>query len=45
MTETIAYLEKRFKVTATMATDPAVAADVVITIGRGTPKLSAPPLN
>jgi LCP family protein required for cell wall assembly len=45
MTETIAYLEKRFKVTATMATDPAVAADVVITIGKGTPKLSPPPLN
>jgi anionic cell wall polymer biosynthesis LytR-Cps2A-Psr (LCP) family protein len=45
MTETIAYLEKRFKVTATTATDPAVAADVIITIGRGTPKLSPPPLN
>jgi LCP family protein required for cell wall assembly len=45
MTETIAYLEKRFKVKATTATDPAVAADVVITIGRGTPKLSPPPLN
>jgi LCP family protein required for cell wall assembly len=45
MAETIAYLEKRFKVKATPATDPAVAADVVITIGRETPKFTAPPLN
>jgi LCP family protein required for cell wall assembly len=45
LTETIAYLEKRFKVSATSATDPAVAADIVITIGKKTPKLAPPPLN
>ncbi|MEO5885252.1 MAG: LCP family protein, partial [Candidatus Limnocylindrales bacterium] len=40
---TIAYLEKRFKVTATTATDPIIRADVVITIGRKTPDLDPPP--
>lgn len=40
---TIAYLEQRFKVTATLANDPAIRADVVITIGRDTPNLSPPP--
>ncbi|MEX1172828.1 MAG: LCP family protein [Chloroflexota bacterium] len=40
---TIAYLESRFKVTATMAADPTIRADVVITIGRATPDLRPPP--
>jgi len=40
---TIAYLEALFKVKITTATDPAVAADVVITVGRTTPELEPPP--
>lgn len=40
---TIAYLEQRFKVTVTLANDPAIRADVVITIGRDTPNLTPPP--
>jgi LCP family protein required for cell wall assembly len=40
---TIAYLEERFKTTVTTATDPAVRADIVITIGQGTPDLEPPP--
>jgi hypothetical protein len=43
MAATIAYLEERFKVTATTATDPTVRADIVITIGRETPNLQPPP--
>ncbi len=43
MTETIAYLEKRFKTTVTTATDPTVRADIVITIGQDTPNLVPPP--
>jgi len=43
--DTIAYLEKTFGVTVTTATDPAVRADVVITIGQDTPDLEAPPLS
>ncbi len=42
MPDTIDYLQKTFGVTITTKTDPAVAADVVITIGRGTPVLEAP---
>jgi len=42
MPQTIAYLEKTFGVKATTAVDPAVRADVVITIGTGTPRLAAP---
>jgi LCP family protein required for cell wall assembly len=45
MADTIAYLEKRFGVTATLATDAAIRADIVITIGRDTPDLEAPPLS
>lgn len=44
LTETIAYLEKRFGVTVTTATDDAMPADIVITIGRDTPDLEPPPL-
>jgi hypothetical protein len=40
---TIAYLESLFKVTVKTATDPAIRADVVITIGRDTPELEPPP--
>ena len=40
---TIAYLEARFETTVTTAVDPAIRADVVITIGRSTPNLSPPP--
>jgi polyisoprenyl-teichoic acid--peptidoglycan teichoic acid transferase len=40
--ETIAYLESRFKVVSTTATDPAIRTDIIVTIGRGTPKLSPP---
>lgn len=40
---TIAYLEARFETTVTTAADPAIRADVVITIGRSTPNLSPPP--
>ncbi|HEV8281232.1 MAG TPA: LytR C-terminal domain-containing protein, partial [Candidatus Limnocylindrales bacterium] len=40
---TIAYLERVFKVKIKTATDPAIRADVVITIGRNTPNLEPPP--
>jgi LCP family protein required for cell wall assembly len=43
LTDTIAYLEKRFKTTVTTATDPTVRADIVITIGQDTPELQPPP--
>jgi LCP family protein required for cell wall assembly len=43
LTATIAYLEKRFKVTAELVDDPTIRADVVITIGRSTPDLQPPP--
>ncbi len=43
LTETIAYLEKRFKVTVDTANDPAIRADVIITVGRDTPDLRPPP--
>jgi LCP family protein required for cell wall assembly len=43
LADTIAYLESRFKVTVTTATDPDIRADVVITIGRATPNLQPPP--
>jgi LCP family protein required for cell wall assembly len=41
--ETIAYLEKLFKVTVKTASDPTVRTDVVIVIGRDTPDLEPPP--
>jgi LCP family protein required for cell wall assembly len=43
LAQTIAYLEERFEVTVELADDPAVRADVVITIGRSTPDLRPPP--
>ncbi len=41
--QTIAYLESLFKVKVKTATDPTIRTDVVITIGRNTPKLEPPP--
>lgn len=41
--DTIAYLEATFGVTATLKTDPAIRTDIVITVGRATPDLEAPP--
>ncbi len=43
LAQTIAYLEQRFKVEVELATDPAMRADVVITVGRDTPDLRPPP--
>jgi polyisoprenyl-teichoic acid--peptidoglycan teichoic acid transferase len=43
LTATIAYLENVFDVKVKTASDPAVAADVVVTIGRNTPELEPPP--
>jgi hypothetical protein len=43
--QTIAYLEATFGVTATMATDPAIRTDIIVTIGKKTPTLEAPPLS
>jgi LCP family protein required for cell wall assembly len=45
LTDTIAYLEQRFRVQVTTVKDPAVRADIVITIGRDTPALEPPILN
>ncbi len=39
---TIAYLESRFAVKVTTAIDPAIRADVIVTIGRDTPDLGPP---
>ena len=43
LASTIAYLEERFGVTVSTASDPAIRADVVVTIGRSTPDLAPPP--
>ncbi len=43
LSATIAYLEALFDVKIKTASDPAVAADVVITVGRTTPDLEPPP--
>jgi hypothetical protein len=40
--ETIKYLEKKFGVTAQLKTDPAMRADVVVTIGQNTADLRPP---
>lgn len=40
MTETIAYLEKLYGVTATVVTDPKVLVGIVVTLGRDAPQLS-----
>ena len=37
--ETIAYLEKLYKTKVTLATDPKVVADIVITLGKDAPDL------
>jgi hypothetical protein len=42
MPDTIAYLQKTFGVTVMTKTDPAMTADIVVTIGRATPVLEAP---
>jgi LytR_cpsA_psr family len=43
LAQTIAYLEGRFKVKTTLVNDPAVRADVIVTVGRETPDLRPPP--
>jgi LCP family protein required for cell wall assembly len=40
---TIAYLEKTFGVQVKTKADPTIPVDIVITVGRNTPKLQAPP--
>jgi hypothetical protein len=40
MPETLKYLESRFGVTATAATDPTVPVDIIVTLGQDAPKLS-----
>jgi hypothetical protein len=40
MPESVAYLEKLLGATATAATDPAITADIVVTLGRDAPKLA-----
>ncbi len=42
MPDTVTYLQQTFGVTVTTKTDPAVPADIVITVGRNTPGLAAP---
>jgi hypothetical protein len=41
--DTIAYLEKTFGVKVTLKTDPAIRTDVIVTVGKSTPNLEAPP--
>lgn len=41
--DTIAYLEQTFGVKVTLKDDPAIRADVVVTVGKKTPNLEAPP--
>jgi LCP family protein required for cell wall assembly len=40
---TVALLERLFKVTPKLVTDPAMRADVVVIVGTKTPRLEAPP--
>jgi LCP family protein required for cell wall assembly len=40
---TVGYLEGLFKVKVRTATDPTILTDIVITIGRNTPRLEPPP--
>jgi LCP family protein required for cell wall assembly len=40
--QTIRYLERRFDVEVRTDTDPTIGADIVITIGEDTPKLTSP---
>jgi LCP family protein required for cell wall assembly len=39
----IAYLEQTFGVTVTPMSDPAIGTDIIVTIGKATPDLEAPP--
>ncbi|HEU0245410.1 MAG TPA: LCP family protein, partial [Candidatus Limnocylindrales bacterium] len=39
LADTIAYLQKRFKTTVTLANDPKVTVDIVVTLGRDAPNL------
>ncbi|MFL5684485.1 MAG: LCP family protein [Chloroflexota bacterium] len=43
LASTIAYLEKTFGVQVKTKTDPTIPVDIVITVGRKTPNLQAPP--
>ena len=43
--DTIEYLEKTFKVKVETAVDPAIRADIILTIGQNTPELTVPPLS
>ena len=43
--DSIAYLEETFGVTVTLADDPAIRTDIVVTVGRSTPDLTAPQVN
>ncbi|MBA2718741.1 MAG: LCP family protein [Chloroflexi bacterium] len=43
LTETIAFLEKTFKVKVETKTDPAMTVDIVITTATSTPTLTPPP--
>ena len=43
LASTIAYLEKTFDVQVKTKTDPTIPVDIVITVGRNTPNLQAPP--
>ena len=43
LASTIAYLEKTFGVQVKTKADPTIPVDVVITVGRNTPNLQAPP--
>ena len=43
LASTIAYLEKTFGVQVKTKADPTIPVDIVITVGRNTPNLQAPP--
>jgi LCP family protein required for cell wall assembly len=43
LASTIAYLEKTFGVQVATKADPTIPVDIVITVGRNTPNLQAPP--
>ena len=42
MPDTIAYLEDVLGVKVTLATDPKVTVDMIVTLGKNAPKLEAP---
>jgi len=45
LTETIAFLESKFRTKVILKNDPTVSADIVITISSSTPNYLAPPSN